>query len=83
MGVPGRPLHEFDELDYCYGVGPLTLKVNRIGWQSPVPLDGDTWLEVEGTVVHPCGREGGRRQVLVRARRLPVPPRRLRPRLRP
>jgi hypothetical protein len=83
LGVPGWPIHEFDETDYCYGIGTLTLKVNRVGWERPVPFEGDTWLEVEGTVIDPLGREGARRQVLVRARRLPAPPQRPRPRLRP
>ena len=81
-GVPGWPVHEFDETDYCYGIGPLTLKVDRIGWDRPVPYEGDTWLEVEGIVIDPAGHEGGRRQVLVRAQRLPAPLPRKRPRLR-
>ncbi|MCA2215758.1 hypothetical protein [Jidongwangia harbinensis] len=83
LSVPRGPLHEFAEVDYCYGVGPLTLRVDRIGWDRPVPHDGDTWLEVEGVVISPAGREGARRLVLVRARRLPVRPPRKRPRLRP
>lgn len=81
-GAPGWPVHEFDETDYCYGIGPLTLKVDRIGWDRPVPYEGDTWLEVEGIVIDPAGHEGGRRQVLVRAQRLPAPLPRKRPRLR-
>jgi hypothetical protein len=83
VGASGGPVHEFDEIDYCYGIGPLTLRVDRVDWDRPVPYEGDTWLEVEGIVIDPAGREGARRQVLVRARRLPAPPRRLRPRLRP
>ncbi|GAB1643653.1 hypothetical protein KRMM14A1259_40760 [Krasilnikovia sp. MM14-A1259] len=76
-------MHVFAETDYCYGQGPLTLKVDRVEWAKPVPHDGDTWLEVEGVVIDPAGREGARRQVLVRALRLPAPPARKRPRLRP
>jgi hypothetical protein len=83
LGVPRGPLHEFDEEDYCYGIGPLTLRVDRIGWDRPVPYEGDLWLEVEGVVVDPAGHEGPRRLVLVRAGRLPVRPPRKRPRLRP
>lgn len=83
LSVPRWPLHEFDEADYCYGSGPLTLRVDRIGWDRPVPYEGDTWLEVEGVVIDRSGHEGGRRQVLVRARRLPLRPPRKRPRLRP
>jgi hypothetical protein len=82
-GALGWPAREFDEADYCYGIGPLTLKVDRVGWDRPVPYEGDTWLEVEGIVIDKAGREGARRQVLVRARRLPTQPPRRRPRLRP
>jgi hypothetical protein len=83
LSVPRRRVHEFDEVDYCYGIGPLTLKVDRVGWDRPVPYEGDTWLEVEGIVIDPAGHEGVRRHVLVRAQRLPAPPPRKRPRLRP
>jgi hypothetical protein len=83
VGVPRGPLHRFAEADYCYGIGPLTLRVDRIGWDRPVPFEGDTWLEVEGVVIDPAGHEGARRLVLVRAGRLPVRPPRKRPRLRP
>jgi hypothetical protein len=76
-------VHVFAERDYCYGIGPLALKVHRVQWHKPVPHEGDTWLEVEGVVVDPSGQEGPRRQVLVRAGRLPAPPSRKRPRLRP
>jgi hypothetical protein len=83
LSVPRWPLHVFAEADYCYGIGPLTLRVDRVEWARPIPYEGDTWLEVEGTVIDPAGREGSRRQVLVRAGRLPQPPPRKRPRLRP
>ena len=76
-------VHEFAETDYCYGVGPLTIKLDRIDWERPVPYEGDTWLEVDGIVIDATGREGARRQVLVRAHRLPPRPARKRPRLRP
>jgi hypothetical protein len=81
--LPHRPVHEFAEQDYCYGVGSLMIKVDRIVWDRPVPFEGDTWLEVEGTVIDGAGREGPRRQVLVRAGRLPLRPPRKRPRRRP
>jgi hypothetical protein len=83
LGVPGRLVQEFAETDYCYGIGPLTMKVDRVEWDRPVPHEGDTWLEVEGTLIDRAGREGGRKQVLVRAGRLPEPPPRKRPRMRP
>nr|BFE67165.1 hypothetical protein GCM10020092_004660 [Actinoplanes digitatis] len=60
-------MHVFAEADYCYGIGPLTLRVDRIEWAKPIPYEGDTWLEVEGIVIDPAGRERARRQVLVRA----------------
>ena len=83
-GELGLPVSEFAETDYCYGVGPLTLKIDRVGWDRPVPHEGDTWLEVEGVVLDRSGREGVRRQVLIRACRLPgPPPPRKRPRTRP
>src|SRR6266511_2500241 len=37
LSVPRRRVHEFDEVDYCYGIGPLTLKVDRVGWERPAP----------------------------------------------
>jgi hypothetical protein len=76
-------VHVFAEHDYCYGIGPLALRVDRVEWTKPVPYEGDTWLEVEGVVIDQLGREGARRQVLVRAARLSAPPPRKRPRLRP
>ena len=81
--VPRWLVHAFDEADYCYGLGTLTMKVDRIGWDRPVPYEGDTWLEVEGVVLDRGGHPGARRQVLVRAGRLPRRRPRRRPRLRP
>ncbi|MDT4991434.1 MAG: hypothetical protein QOH97_1326 [Actinoplanes sp.] len=83
LSAPAGQVHVFAEGDYCYGIGPLALKVARVQWQRPVPHEGDTWFEVEGVVIDPSGHEGPRRQVLVRAGRLPAPPPRKRPRLRP
>jgi hypothetical protein len=81
--LPHRLVREFAEQDYCYGIGTLTINVDRIEWDRPVRFEGDTWLEVEGTVIRGDGRAGPRRQVLVRAGRLPLRPLRKRPRLRP
>jgi hypothetical protein len=83
LSVPPWPAQVFEETDYCYGIGPLVIRVDRVEWTKPVPYEGDTWLEVEGVVVDPAGRTGARRQVLVRAERLAAPPPRKRPRLRP
>ena len=81
-GVPRRPRYAFAEHDYCYGVGTLTMTIERIGWDHPVPYEGDTWLEVQGTVVDRTGHDGARRTVLVRAALLPLRPPRRRTRLR-
>ena len=75
-------MHEFAESDYCYGIGPLRLRVTRVGWDRPIPHEGDTWLEVQGVVIDPAGHEGEVRQVLIRAALVPVPPACRRPRLR-
>jgi hypothetical protein len=84
LSIARWPVHVFEERDYCYGVGPLALRVDRVGWSSPIPYEGDTWLEVSGTVIdRRTGEERQTRQVLVRACRLPEPPDRKRPRLRP
>ncbi len=82
LGVRDELVHEFAETDYCYGLGTLTMKVDRVCWDHPIPHEGDTWLEVEGTVIDPAGRESEHRQVLVRGGRLPGPPPRRRPRPR-
>jgi hypothetical protein len=79
-GGPRQLVQAFAEGDYCYGVGTLTLAVDRIDWARPVPYEGDTWLEVEGMVVDRTGQPGPRRTVLVRAALLPLCPPRRRPR---
>jgi hypothetical protein len=80
LGAPRWAVHAFAERDYCFGVGTLTMKVDRIDWDHPVPYEGDTWLEVQGPVIDRTGHEGARRTVLVRASRLPLRPPRGRPR---
>ena len=65
----------FAEPDYCYGSGPLTLRVEHVGWEKPVLYDGEDWYPVEGVEIAHDGTELGRRQVLIRGRRL-SPPRR-------
>ena len=79
----GPAVRRFTETDYCYGTGTLTMRVDRIDWARPVPLDGDVWVEVMGVVIDRAGRAGARRQVLVRAATIGPPPVRKRPRLRP
>ncbi len=63
----------FAEPDYCYGSGPLTLRVETVGWDRPVLYDGEQWYQVEGVEITQDGTELGRRQVLVRGRRLSSP----------
>ncbi len=83
VSVARGPVHVFEEPDYCWGIGPLALRLTRVEWDRPVPYEGDTWLEVEGLIVdRVSGVIGPRRQVLVRACRLPDAPERRRPRLR-
>ncbi|GID93018.1 hypothetical protein Adi01nite_24300 [Amorphoplanes digitatis] len=69
-----RRVSQFAESDYCYGTGTLTIKVERVDWSRPVLYDGENWYEVEGVEVAVDGRELGRRQALVRGRRLNGPP---------
>jgi hypothetical protein len=71
---PARPVSRFAESDYCYGTGTLAMKVDRVDWSRPVLYDGENWYEVEGMEVAVDGREIGRRQALVRGRRLKGPP---------
>ncbi|WP_045746718.1 hypothetical protein [Actinoplanes rectilineatus] len=76
------PIFEFAESDYCYGIGPVRLRLLEVNWAKPVPHDGDTWLGVRGVVIDPSGREGAIREMLIRAGCVPVPPACKRPRLR-
>ena len=69
------PVSHFVESDYCYGTGPLTMRVERIDWTKPVQYDGESWYEVDGIEVTADGRDVGRRQALVRGRRLAALPR--------
>ena len=72
---PNRPVSHFAETDYCYGTGGLSLRVERVDWNRPIQRDGENWYEVEGVEVTAVGREIGRRQALVRGRRLSALPR--------
>jgi hypothetical protein len=75
---PNRPVSHFAETDYCYGTGALALRVERVDWNRPVQRDGENWYEVEGVEMTADGREIGRRQALVRGKRLSALPRNLR-----
>jgi hypothetical protein len=67
---PNRPVSHFAESDYCFGTGALAIRVDRVDWNRPVERDGENWYEVEGVEMTADGREIGRRQALVRGRRL-------------
>ena len=74
VNAPAWPVRVFAEPDYCYGFGPLTLRVERVDWKNPVWYDNEEWYRVEGVEVNHDGVERRKRQVLVRAKRLPPPP---------
>jgi hypothetical protein len=65
------PIERFAEADYCYGSGALILRIEHVDWSSPQQRDGENWYQVYGTEMTDDGREVGRRQALVRGRRLP------------
>ena len=60
----------FAEPDYMYGIGPLTLRIERIDRTNPTRYDGENWYPVVGMRLTADGRELDRREVLVRGRRL-------------
>jgi len=79
---PRWSAHEFAESDYRHGSGTLRLLIVNVEWTASVLRDGCTWLPAEAVEIDSDGRRGGRRQVLIRAERLPAPMARKRPRLR-
>ena len=54
------------ETDYCYGNGPLTLRITRMG-ADPADYPALEWLGLTGVELGPDGAEGPLRHVLVRA----------------
>jgi hypothetical protein len=70
-GTNRIPVGRFAEADYRYGSGSLILRIERVDWSSPQKHDGEVWYQVYGTEMTEDGREVGRRQALVRGRRLP------------
>jgi hypothetical protein len=53
------------EVDYCYGLGALRLRVARVG--AVVPMTGDPiWVEIEGIELDRHGGDRDPRRVLVR-----------------
>ena len=76
MTAPTGRVLTFAEPDYQYGAGPLKLRVEHIDRANPVRYDGENWYRVDGVQISGNGAELGRRQVLVRGRRLPSAPHR-------
>lgn len=74
MSSAAGAVSQFAEADYCYGAGPLRIRVERIDWSTPVLYDGENWYEVDGVEIGPTGVAIGPRTALVRGRRLPPPP---------
>ena len=72
---PIPPVSRFSESDYCYGSGPLTIRLERVDWARPVRYDGENWYEVDGIEVAFDGRDIGRRRALIRGRCLSALPR--------
>jgi hypothetical protein len=54
------------EADYRYGVGPLTIRLERVDRTNPISRDNEIWLIVEGLELAWDGSSRGWRQVLVR-----------------
>jgi len=63
--VPGTVL-ALDEADYCYGLGPIALRVTAV---EP-PAAGEEWLHITGREVHPSA-DGGLREVMIRLSAVP------------
>jgi hypothetical protein len=55
------------EEHYLYGTGDLTLRLARVGELVP----GQEWVAVRGVEIRWDGRDGPRREVLVRVAALP------------
>jgi hypothetical protein len=70
QSAPRTSVLEFAESDYCYGTGPLLMRVEHIDWNRPVLYDNENFYQVDGVEIAADGREIGRRQALVRGRRL-------------
>lgn len=75
MTTAGVAVIVLEERDYRYGVGELRLRVEAVDRSGEVELDGESWVPVRGTRLRRDGTEVGPLQVLVRAVRLPAPPR--------
>ena len=80
--LPRWPAHEFAESDYRHGSGTLRLRIVHVAWERAVVREGAIWLQADAVELDEAGLRAGRRQILIRAERLPAPLARKRPRLR-
>ena len=80
--LPRWPAYEFAESDYRHGSGTVRLRIVHVDWEHEIVRDGATWLEADADVIDSAGLRAGRRQILIRAERVPAPLARKRPRLR-
>lgn len=60
----------FAEADYCYGLGPVRMRVEHVDRAHPVDYDGTRWYRVVGVQLTRDGTERAQRTLLVRAARL-------------
>jgi hypothetical protein len=58
------------EADYLYGAGRLTLRVEHIDRAHPIEYDGEPWFPVRGIEISANGVDIGKRETMVRAKRL-------------
>lgn len=72
MSRPDPDTITLREDDYRYGAGPLTLRVERVERGRPLSIDGDNWYRVIGVQIGWNGADLDRREVLIRAARLPA-----------
>jgi hypothetical protein len=73
MGTHPTGRHQvFAEPDYLYGAGALALRVEHVDRGHPVHHAGDLWYPVVGMEIGYESAELGRREVLIRASRLPT-----------
>lgn len=76
QAVTAGDVLRFEEDDYCFGRGPLTLRVSSVG--ETQPLYGEPWIALSGVALRHDGTDGDARQVLVRlaafSRRPSIPP---------
>ena len=67
---PANDVLVLAEADYLYGAGRLILRVEHIDRSHPIDYDGAQWFPVRGTEIAATGLEMGKRETIVRAKRL-------------